>query len=246
MDTALFFEIHSDLPGEGPGRRLYTKKAFDMIPLLQQPRILDIGCGPGEQTITLAQLSDGEIIAIDIHQPYLDQLMERARQAHVDNRIQVRSLSMKSMDFPKEYFDIIWAEGSIYAMGFQNGLQAWKQFIRPQGYLAVHEMSWIQPNPPEEIANYWKKEYPGLTTIENNLSVIENCGYTLLDYFPLPDDAWWELYYRPLEQRLQELRKKYKNDPKALQVIHHEQEEIDLYRKYYHWYGSVFFVMQKQ
>ena len=42
----------------------YTKKAFQMLPKLDRPRILDIGCGSGVQTIELAKLSKGEIIGI--------------------------------------------------------------------------------------------------------------------------------------------------------------------------------------
>ena len=69
----IFWEIHSDLPREGPGDSTSTARAYaaasDLPP---QPKILDIGCGPGMQTLDLAKLSGGEIIAIDFHQPFLD------------------------------------------------------------------------------------------------------------------------------------------------------------------------------
>ena len=79
MDWKIFFDIHKDLPREGSGRDKYTKKAYDMIPKIKQPLILDVGCGPGLQTIKLAKMTDGKIIAIDIHQPYLDQLKQSAK-----------------------------------------------------------------------------------------------------------------------------------------------------------------------
>ena len=41
------------------------------------------------------------------------------------------------------------------------------------------------------------------------------------------------------------LRSKYSDDAEALAVLDEEQREIDMYRKYQQWYGSVFFVMQK-
>jgi len=44
----------------------YTRKAFQMLPKMDKPCILDIGCGTGLTTIELARLSDGEIIGIDI------------------------------------------------------------------------------------------------------------------------------------------------------------------------------------
>ena len=38
--------------------------------LPKNPRILDIGCGLGMQTIELAMLSEGQIDALDSHQPF--------------------------------------------------------------------------------------------------------------------------------------------------------------------------------
>jgi len=62
----IFFEIHKDLPREGPGDNESTQKAFSFLEdLPSNPYFLDIGCGPGMQTIQLAKLIDGKIIAID-------------------------------------------------------------------------------------------------------------------------------------------------------------------------------------
>ena len=70
-----FWEVHSNLPREGPGDNESTKKAYLMLKdLPENPRILDIGCGPGMQTIELAKLSGGQIVAVDNHQPFLEQL----------------------------------------------------------------------------------------------------------------------------------------------------------------------------
>jgi len=71
----IFWEIHNSLPRKGPGDNKSTRKAYKMLKELpENPRILDIGCGPGMQTIELAKISNGEIIAVDSHQPFLEQL----------------------------------------------------------------------------------------------------------------------------------------------------------------------------
>ena len=194
--------------------------------------------GPGK-------LLKGKITAIDIHQPYLDQLKKTAEKEKLLDRIKILNKSMFKMDFPKKYFDIIWAEGSIFIIGFERGLREWKKFIKPKGYLAVHEMTWLKDNQPKEVKEFWEKVYPAISTIENNIIIIKKLGYKLLGYFPLPEDAWWEFYYNPLEKRLKNLKTKYKNNIKALEMIKEEQIEIDLYRKYNKWYGSVFYIMQK-
>ena len=241
----IFFEIHQGLPREGPGRNDYTRKAFDMLPSLDRPQIIDIGCGPGNQTIELARLSGGFVIGLDNHQPYLDVLEEKIRKDGLSERVKAKNGSMFSMDFPEESFDIIWAEGSIYIIGFERGLKEWRKFIKAEGFLVVHEMTWLKTDPPSEIAAYWRRMYPGITTIPENLEIISRCGYKVLGHFALPEEAWWEEYYDPLEERLSQLRTKYQDDQEALKILDNEQEEIDLYRKYSEWYGSVFFALKK-
>lgn len=246
MENDIFFEIHNNLPGEGPGRDKYTKKAFRMLPKLNNPHILDIGCGTGRPTLELAKLSKGEIVGIDTHQPFLDELTREIEELGLSDRVKAINCSMFEMDFPLESFDVIWAEGSIYIIGFERGLNEWKRFLKPNGYIAVHEMTWLRPNPPKEIYDYWKRIYPEISTVEENLKLITKCDYDFIGHFTLPEDVWWLEYYSPLEKRVEELRKKYSSDPKALEVIKSEQEEIEMYKKYYMWYGSVFFVMQRK
>lgn len=246
MPRDIFFEIHKDLPREGPGRDDYTRMAFRMLPQLDRSRILDIGCGPGGPTMELARLSKGYVIGLDTHQPYLDKLKKKIEKAGLSDRMEAIHGSMFEMDFPHENFDIIWAEGAIWITGFERGLREWRRLIKPNGFLVVHEMTWLQLDPPKEILDYWRKTYPGIKTIPETLEVIPRCGYRVIGHFPLPEDAWWEEYYCPLEKRIRKLRKKYKGDTKALSVIENEQQEIDLYRKYSKWYGSVFFIMQKK
>ena len=245
MEKSIYYEIHRNLPRDRPGRNKYTRKAFHMIPPLKRPAILDIGCGSGDPTLELARLSNGNITALDINQQSLDELQQKATQLNLIHNITLHNCSMTTMDFPTESFDIIWSEGSIYIIGFTRGLQEWKRFIKPKGYLVVHEMCWLQSHPPQEIKHYWEKNYPGITTISRNLQIIADNHYTILGYFPLPKDAWWHDYYKPLQQRIDMLRKKYADSPYVQKQLANEQVEINLFRQYSTWYGSAFFIMQK-
>jgi SAM-dependent methyltransferase len=246
MTGDIFLEIHQGLPRESPGRNEYTRKAFEMLPQLDNPRILDVGCGPGGPTLELAKLSQGDVVGLDIHQQYLDELTKKAECAGLSDRVKAMKCSMFEMDFSDETFDIIWAEGSIFIVGFERGLKDWRRFLKPNGFLTVHEMAWLRPDPPKEIYDYWKESYPGIKTVQENLQQIPRCDYELIGHFTLPEDAWWIEYYGPLEKRIKELRIKHIDDPKAIEIIDKEQQEIDMFKKYYKWYGSVFFVMQKR
>jgi len=242
----ILFEIHQGLAQEGPVRNEYTSKAFRMLPQLDKPRMLDVGCGPGGPTLELARLSQGDVIGMDIHQPYLRELAKKVKRAGLSKRVHALNCSMFEMGFPDESFHIIWAEGAIFIIGFERGLREWRRFIKPHGFLVVHEMTWLRPDPPQEIYQYWREIYPGIGTVPENLEKICGCGYNLIGHFTLPEDAWWIEYYGPLEERIRGLGKKYVDDPEARAALEGKQREIDLFNKYRQWYGSAFFVMQRE
>jgi SAM-dependent methyltransferase len=241
----IFFEIHKDLPREGPGDRASTERAYrTMERFPENARLLDVGCGPGQQTLDLAALSTGQIDAVDTHQPFLDELGHRASAAGLRERIHPHNMSMDALNFPPASFDLIWSEGAIYIMGFENGLRNWKKLLKPGGYVAVTEATWLEDNPPQEVRDFWDECYPAMLSIEGNLKIIKRLGYRLLDYFVLPDLCWRENYYQPLEKRIATLREKHQNDPEWVAQLDTNSYEIEIFEKYSAWYGYVFYVMQ--
>ncbi|MBN1348446.1 class I SAM-dependent methyltransferase [candidate division KSB1 bacterium] len=241
----IFFEIHQDLPREGPGNFESTKQAYSLLhPLPQIPLILDIGCGPGMQTMDLIKLTDGKIIAIDTHQPFIDVLNKKIIEAELGSRIQARYGDMFALDFQHGAFDIIWSEGAIYIIGFEIGLQRWKPYLKKNGFMAVTEVTWLKSDLPDELRVFWEQEYPAMKDLQENLEIIDRSGYRVLDHFILPQAAWWDGYYRPLQKRIDLLTKKYSRNEAAREVLQMHQQEIELYEKYADAYGYVFYVMQ--
>jgi SAM-dependent methyltransferase len=241
----IFWEIHSDLPREGPGDDESTRKAFLMASELPpRPCVLDVGAGPGMQTTALARISDGTIVAVDTHRPFLDELRRRAQEAGVSHRVTAVNASMAALPFRNESFDLLWSEGAIYILGFREGLTAWKPLLAADGYIAVTEPCWLRTDIPADVRAHWA-EYPGMTTIENTQRIMDECGYREVGHFVLPNASWWNNYYGPLEQKLKTLRDKYRAEPDALRQVDEAQREIDMHRKHAQLYGYVFFVMRK-
>ena len=202
----------------------YTEKAFQVLPKLYNPKILDIGCGSGIPTLELARLSHGEILGIDIDQPDLDIFAKKIKEAGLTDQVKAINCSIFDMDFADESFDTIWSEGSIYAIGFERGLREWRRFLKPGGFLVVHD----------EQGN-----------VKEKLELISVCGYDMLGYFILNKETWWIEYFAPLEKLIVESRTRYSDDSKILEELQHAQGELNMFKKNPARNSSAFFVIKK-
>jgi ubiquinone/menaquinone biosynthesis C-methylase UbiE len=241
------YELCEALPRSGPGDNEYTRLAFSSIPQPpKRPFILDVGCGQGMQTIELAKISNGTLIALDNHQPFLDSLVKQAKKQNIAEKIVPKNVSMTEMDFEAGTFDIIWSEGALYFMGFQNGLRRCSQLLKDKGHSAVTELVYTVPDPPGPVVKYFESEYPEIRSIRENINTIKKEGLNLITHFTLPESAWLDNYYLPMEKELPRLNTKYQGNEVAMAVFEGFRNEVNFYRKYSKYYGYEFFVMQKQ
>ena len=241
-----FYELFEALPRGGPGDNKSTRKAYNAISNPpEQPLILDIGCGPGVQTIELAKLTRGKIIALDNHQAFLDKLIEEARIEGVLDHIVPENRSMLDMDFEENTFDIIWSEGALYFMGFQNGLKKCHKLLKNDGFLAVTEIVYLVSNPPAALMQYFEKEYPDIQTVNDRLALMQNEGFHVISHFTLPESSWLECFYGPMEEEIVRMDKEYLDNEIALGVFEEMKNEINFYKEFSKFYGYEFFIMQR-
>ena len=238
-------ELYGSLPRAGPGDDESTRRAFKMVEHLPpRPRILDVGCGPGVQTLELLRLSDGNAVALDL----LPRMIERATQA-VDRagfaeRTEIVQGDMNAMEFEPESFDLVWSEGAIYLMGFEAGLASLKRFVKPGGYVAVSEAVWLKADPPRRLAEFWQ-EYPEIDTVERKLDVLTRLGYSVVGHFVLPASSWTRQYYDPMEPRIRELEVDWKGNADGEALLAEARNEIEVFSQFSSYYSYAFFVARR-
>lgn len=241
-----FYELYSSLPRGGPGDNNLTRKAFLYLKNLpSEPLILDIGCGPGMQTIELARISGGKIIAIDNYQPFLDILKKKSKEEKLEKRIITKNQSMLIMDFNQASFDIIWSEGALYHIGFEKGLDKLYYFLKKDGYLVFSEAVLFKEELPDEVWDLWKDEYPEVGDVDKNLKLIKDNNFKIIDHFTLPKASWFTHFYNPMKKEIKRLKGKYKYNSEALDVFNVSEHEIFMYDKYSDYFGYEFFIMKK-
>jgi len=246
---SLLVDLHRDGARQGPGSDGETLRAFELTRLDSRAglQIADIGCGTGASTLILAsKLPNVRIKAVDLMPEFLSVLVERARAAHCAGRIETLVASMASLPFRVESFDLIWSEGAIYNIGFGTGIEIWRPFLRPGGVLAVSEITWLRPDPPEEIRRYWNAEYSEIATAAEKVAILERARYDLLGYFVLPPTNWIDNYYRPTEARIAAFLERHPDCPEAAQVVEMDRQEADLYARYQGWFSYGFYVARKR
>ncbi len=243
----IFFELYESLPRQGPGNRDCAARALALCRgLPRAPTVLDLGCGVGGQTLHLADLTSGPIAALDSHVPSIERLRRTVAERGLAGRIQPRVGDMAAPGLPPASFDLVWSEGALYNIGIGNALCVCRGLLGAGGYLAFTDAVWQKDHPPPEVRASFEDDYPAMGRVPDILAAIGKSGFSPIGHFTLPDEAWWDDFYTPMEVRIEQLRGKYRGDGEALAVLERLTEEPEMHRRHSEYYAYEFFVARRK
>ena len=246
-DLELLIDLHRDARRLGPGGDDETRLAIRLSGLATRTglRIADLGCGTGASTLLLARELNARITAVDLLPALLHRLDAAANAAGLADRIDTLAASMDALPVPERAFDAVWAEGAVYNIGFEAGVQAWRRFVKPGGILAVSDLTWLTRERPVELEEYWTHAYPEVATAAAKLAVLESSGFSPVGYFPLPPSCWLDNYYRPLQARFPGFLARHGNAAAAADLVEAQRAEIDLYARHAEYVGYGFYIARR-
>lgn len=247
FDFALINEYFTELERLGPGSSAETLRALSFIGnLSHKSKIADLGCGTGVQTMVLAQNTEATITALDLYAGSIDKLNATAEKLGFQNRVKGIVASMDNLPFQKDEFDLIWSEGAIANIGFEKGLNHWKDFLKKDGYVVVSYESWFTDERPIEIEKWWMDAVPEIASIGHNLSIMQKNGYIPVAAFALPEHCWIDNYFIPQKTRQEAFLAKHAGNKAVENMIAFLRREAELYLKYKQYYGYVFYIGKKR
>ncbi len=227
----------------GPGGNDHTLHVLRLLPKQQFRVVVDAGCGTGRQTLALAKELGTLVHAVDSYQPFLNDLVRRAREAKVEQFVQAHCMDMQ--DIPKVFHDIdlLWSEGAAYNIGFCNALATWAPALIPDGFAVISELSWLKEPAPDAVREFFRSGYPDMRSLKHNMEGAERAGYSLLTTYTLPRQAWVDGYYDILAPRAKALLDH--SAPSVRDFAAETVREIEVFRCSEESYGYVFYVLQR-
>lgn len=246
----VFWQLHEGLRRQAPGSELTTARLLQLAEADEGARVLDIGCGSGAASIQLAE-AGLHVTAVDDHQPFLEALDSAwARRAPGEagtgraGTLQTRNATMQDLPFRDASFDLVWAEGSAYVMGFDRALAAWRRLLRPGGAIVLTECEYTVTEPPGAVRTFWDAAYPAMRTTADNVLAAQRAGWHVRALYTLPDRDWWLQYYDEIERRASVLLSgPGVTDSLIADTVRGELAEIELRRAHPDAYGYTGYVL---
>lgn len=105
-------------------------------------RALDLGAGAGRDALALAQCGL-EVTCVDLSQRGLEQILERARERGLEDRISVQHADVRDVEIQAGQYDVIIGTTVLDHIPADDAATVWQRMVnglRPQGilYVEVH------------------------------------------------------------------------------------------------------------
>jgi ubiquinone/menaquinone biosynthesis C-methylase UbiE len=199
----------------------YTREAFRSLPRMENPNVLEVGCGSGTVTIELAKLTNGSITAIDVNQALLDHLSQKLKEENLSYRVTIKKMDLLKNNFPNNHFDLIWEEGVVQIIGIEKSLVTCHRILKERKFLVL-----------------------GQAIQATNKDLISKCGFKMVNQINWPEGCWWTEYYEPLEQKIKEIGRG-KEDPNIFRNVTTIKAEIEQVKSNLRATDCAHFILQK-
>ena len=218
-----FLHVHDGLPRQGPGAPDDVHWVLETVGLRGPLDVLDAGCGPGGDMVTLAEaLPEARVTGLDKTASFIELAKQRLQTFGPRVTAQVGDMAA-----PAGRFDLIWCAGALYFLGVTEGLRGWHAALKQGGHVAFSEPVLLETPASAAVRRFWE-EYPQITDLKGIEDRVAEAGYTVLGHRMIVG-APWQAYYDPMQARSDNLRG-HDNSPAVAAAIAENQTEIDRWR----------------
>lgn len=121
------------------------QRSYVLMQIQPGHKVLDLGCGPGTDTIPLAPLVgvNGQVIGADYDEAMIAEAEQRAEQAGVNTWVRHKRVDAMSLPFEADYFDSCRSERLfLHLPNPAQALSEMNRVTKPGGWVVVLDTDW--------------------------------------------------------------------------------------------------------
>jgi len=142
------------------------RRTYELMDIRDGNRVLDVGCGPGSDTLALAELvgDAGQVHGVDADSEMVDEANSRAAATGLDDRIIHRAGDAAALPFDDGHFDACRSERVVqHLTDPRAGLAEMIRVTRPGGRIVVLDTDYASvsvstelPEIERRLADQWR------------------------------------------------------------------------------------------
>ncbi len=139
--------------------------------------VLEVGCGVGVGPVRIAREHRCRVVGIDISERMVGWARRRAREAGVDDRVDVHVADVLALPFEDGRFDAVIGESVLAFVGDKDrAIAEMVRVTRPGGWVGLDEMFLIDPTPSADAIALARLQATEIETLEGWRALWDRSG----------------------------------------------------------------------
>lgn len=144
-----------------------TNELLSLCHIEDARQVLNVGCGIGVGSTYIADKYGCHVVGVDISEKMIEWSRLRARQARVEDKVELRTANVLELPFEAGRFDVVFAESVlIFIEDKARAIGECVRVTKPGGYVGFNEGFWTKQPSPELVALAQDAVGPCVPTIE--------------------------------------------------------------------------------
>jgi len=208
-------------------------------------KILDIGCGYGAGSITLAKEFRCQSTAIDSIDSNITMARTNAENAQISHLIQFQTEDIFNFDADPEGYDLVLAEGGVLSfLGRKKGLSHAHSMIKDRGWFAFSDLVLLtdESKVPQEVLQIFDNNHFRYESEASYRKTLTAAGFESHIVALVPPSGW-DNYYAHMARHLED-REGFFADRRVKEMFH---REIDVFYRLegFRYIGYLFGLVRK-
>jgi len=154
-----------------------TNELLSLCHIEEAHQVLNVGCGIGVGPAYIAKKYNCRVVGVDISEKMIEWSRRRAREEHVEAKVEFRVADVLELPFEADRFDVVIVESVlIFVEDKPRAIRECVRVTKPGGYVGLNEGLSIKQPPPELVAQVKDAIGPSISTIETWQALWEESG----------------------------------------------------------------------